>query len=313
MTTTSPPRHPGRTVLTFRTPEDVLAAVPVLLGFEPSDSVVMLTFGGRETFHARVDLPPPRRSTRRSTCCSSPPCAHGVAQVLFVVYSDARATAPASLRRLAEAFAEAGIRVVDLAARRRTAVVPGHAAGCPVRRRRPPVPGAGGPRRAGRDRLPRRARGPAAPAAGSAPGGGGHRLGAAPTTRPRWRHASGVPWRRAGSTTPTWPGCCQGIRDLAVRDAAWASMSRRRRGRARDALDRRGAALARPARRRPGRGPRARRLARRPRRAGLVRGRPVRRGRPRQLARPAGRRAPDREPCRPPRGTVLVGRSAKQG
>ena len=45
--------------MTFRTTEDVLAAVPVLLGFEPSESVVMLTFGGRETFHARVDLPPP--------------------------------------------------------------------------------------------------------------------------------------------------------------------------------------------------------------------------------------------------------------
>ena len=53
MTTTpsTPPSvPPARPVLTFRTPEDVLAAVPVLLGFEPSDSVVMLTFGGRETF-----------------------------------------------------------------------------------------------------------------------------------------------------------------------------------------------------------------------------------------------------------------------
>jgi len=32
--------------LTASTPEDVLAAVPVVLGFEPRDSVAMLTFGG---------------------------------------------------------------------------------------------------------------------------------------------------------------------------------------------------------------------------------------------------------------------------
>ena len=50
---------PRATKLTTRTPEDVLAAVPVVLGFEPLESVVMLTFGGVETFHARVDLPPP--------------------------------------------------------------------------------------------------------------------------------------------------------------------------------------------------------------------------------------------------------------
>ncbi len=45
--------------LTFkaRSPEDILAVVPVVLGFEPEESVVMLTFGGRHSFHARADLP----------------------------------------------------------------------------------------------------------------------------------------------------------------------------------------------------------------------------------------------------------------
>ena len=43
--------------LTARTPEDVIAAVPLVLGFVPEESVVMLTFGGRHTFHARLDLP----------------------------------------------------------------------------------------------------------------------------------------------------------------------------------------------------------------------------------------------------------------
>ncbi len=54
--------------LTARTPEDLLAAVPIILGFHPEDSVVMLTFGAAggppgagDAFHARVDLPEPGR------------------------------------------------------------------------------------------------------------------------------------------------------------------------------------------------------------------------------------------------------------
>ncbi len=37
--------------------------VPVVLGFVPTDSIVMLTFGADRAFHARVDLPPPGEST----------------------------------------------------------------------------------------------------------------------------------------------------------------------------------------------------------------------------------------------------------
>ena len=51
------------TTLTARSPEDLLAVVPVVLGFEPADSIVMLTLDARQTFHARVDLP--ARSPRR--------------------------------------------------------------------------------------------------------------------------------------------------------------------------------------------------------------------------------------------------------
>jgi hypothetical protein len=45
-------------ILTARTPADLLAAVPCVLGFHPEDSLVMMTFSavGR-SFHARVDLP----------------------------------------------------------------------------------------------------------------------------------------------------------------------------------------------------------------------------------------------------------------
>lgn len=101
---------PARPVLTFRTPDDVLAAVPVLLGFEPSESVVMLTFGGRETFHARVDLPPPLGVDEAIHLLLEPALAHDVAQVLFVVYSDRPRFGRRVLVRLEEAFAEAGIR-----------------------------------------------------------------------------------------------------------------------------------------------------------------------------------------------------------
>jgi hypothetical protein len=52
----SPSTTPS-TTLTARTPEDVLAVVPVVLGFEPTESLVMLTFGSDPPFHARVDLP----------------------------------------------------------------------------------------------------------------------------------------------------------------------------------------------------------------------------------------------------------------
>lgn len=56
------------TTFTARTPVDLLALVPVVIGFHPEDSVVLLTFGseqprdgtaaaGRDSFQARVDLP----------------------------------------------------------------------------------------------------------------------------------------------------------------------------------------------------------------------------------------------------------------
>ena len=41
-----------------RTPEDLIALVPYVLGFHPAESVVLLTFGAPDgSFHARVDLP----------------------------------------------------------------------------------------------------------------------------------------------------------------------------------------------------------------------------------------------------------------
>jgi hypothetical protein len=108
----SPTNSP--TTLTARTPEDVLAAVPVVLGFEPRDSVVMLTFGGVETFHARVDLPPPRDADEAVALLLDPAVRHRVSRVVLVVYGDDGPAATTVVRRLRRAFAGAGIDVVEV-------------------------------------------------------------------------------------------------------------------------------------------------------------------------------------------------------
>jgi hypothetical protein len=112
MTSPSSPA-PRATRLTARTPEDVLAAVPVVLGFEPHESVAMLTFGGKETFHARVDLPPPEEAHEAVRQLLDPALLHGVTRVLFVVYADDGPAARTMLGRLRRAFGRAGIEVVE--------------------------------------------------------------------------------------------------------------------------------------------------------------------------------------------------------
>lgn len=102
------------TTLKARSPEDVLAAVPVVLGFEPRDSVVMLTFGGVETFHARVDLPPPSEVDEAVEQLLDPARRHQVSRVLFVVYADDGPAARTVVRRLRRAFPRCGIDVVEV-------------------------------------------------------------------------------------------------------------------------------------------------------------------------------------------------------
>ncbi len=102
------------TTLTARSPEDILAAVPVVLGFEPCDSVVMLTFGGVETFHARVDLPPPREVGEMVRLLLDPALKHRVTQVVLVVYADDGKTVRVVVSRLRRAFAAAGIDIVEV-------------------------------------------------------------------------------------------------------------------------------------------------------------------------------------------------------
>jgi hypothetical protein len=105
------------TTLTARGPEDLLAAVPVVLGFHPDDSLVMLTFGAARTFHARLDLPPPEDPVAMAEAVEAllgPSRRHRVDHVAFVVYSADGALAAGLAAALVPAFVADGIGVVDV-------------------------------------------------------------------------------------------------------------------------------------------------------------------------------------------------------
>lgn len=106
---------PSPTPLVARTPEDILAFVPIALGFAPETSVAMLTFGDRPSFHARVDLPEdPDDVDDLVDALLRPSLRHHVRQVIFVVYDDDTTVADESAWSLLEAFTERGIEVIDV-------------------------------------------------------------------------------------------------------------------------------------------------------------------------------------------------------
>ena len=106
------------TTLTARRPEDLLAAVPVVLGFRPHDSLVMLTFDASRTFHARVDLPPSAEAEAALPelvdALVSPCLTHRVGRVAFVSYSDDAVLSARVAAALRAGFGRAGIGVIDV-------------------------------------------------------------------------------------------------------------------------------------------------------------------------------------------------------
>lgn len=112
--TTTTPHLPVPTTLTARCPEDVLALVPVVLGFAPSDSVVMLTFGPDQAFHARVDRPAHAGDIPEVVrVLLAPARRHGVQRVVLVIYGDDEGVTPLT-RALRQEFTAAGIEIIDL-------------------------------------------------------------------------------------------------------------------------------------------------------------------------------------------------------
>ncbi len=241
----------------------------------------MLTFGGVETFHARVDLPPPTEADEAVELLLEPALQHRVTRVVFVVYADdgpaARAVAAPAASRLRRGRHRRGRG----APRPRRALVRARPArgargrGA-LRRRRPPVPRPGGGRRDRRARLARRARGGAAPSPDGGRRGGARRApGGCPS--PPGEIADLVDVRlEAGRFTPVeLARVLLGLLDAEGRDAAWAAMSRDVAARHvrlwTDAVQRAPDDLVAAPAAVLGAG----RVAGRPRRAGLVRRRPV--------------------------------------
>ncbi|WP_167880483.1 DUF4192 domain-containing protein [Nocardioides guangzhouensis] len=119
---------PARTLLA-RSPGDLLAAVPVVLGFRATDSVVMLTFPRTpprrrrragpsrqpEAFHARIDLPAsPADLPEVADALLDPVLRHRIDRVALVVYTPDAALAAQAAGVLATRFTEAGVDLVDL-------------------------------------------------------------------------------------------------------------------------------------------------------------------------------------------------------
>lgn len=95
-------------------PEDLIAFVPVALGFEPRDSVVLLTFGGGRPFHARLDLPPPNGVDRCVAQLLRPARRHRVDRAALLIYTDDHRRARRVGRAARQAFQTARITLIDV-------------------------------------------------------------------------------------------------------------------------------------------------------------------------------------------------------
>jgi Domain of unknown function (DUF4192) len=102
------------TSLVARNPEDLLAMVPIVIGFAPSDSVVMLTFEAKHCFHARVDLPARAGEVDDLVQALLEPAARNrVRRVVFVFYADDHVRVTRAWRGLRGGCTDAGIEVVE--------------------------------------------------------------------------------------------------------------------------------------------------------------------------------------------------------
>lgn len=100
---------------TARGPLDLIALAPYVLGFHPEDSVVLMTFGAGEPFHARVDLPGNVEDQEVvARMLRDVVVEHEVPHVAVLVYSEDVQAAAAMAELLITGFLGDGVDVIDV-------------------------------------------------------------------------------------------------------------------------------------------------------------------------------------------------------
>lgn len=100
--------------LTVTCPEDLLALAPLVLGFAPADSVVLLSFAGDRPFHARVDLPRERGDIDEVVAALAGPVRrHRVSLVAVLVFGGDATLAQVTVAALVAALERGGTRVLE--------------------------------------------------------------------------------------------------------------------------------------------------------------------------------------------------------
>jgi len=101
--------------ITVRSPLDLLAMVPYVMGFHPEDSIVVVTVGDAvDGFHARLDLPndPDDLPVVVETITDAVE-RNGVRRVAIVVYGDDEYVAEMVSRAVTDALGEGGVTVAE--------------------------------------------------------------------------------------------------------------------------------------------------------------------------------------------------------
>jgi hypothetical protein len=106
--------------MTLRSAEDVIAAIRVVLGFEPEESAVLLTIGGRYPLQARVDLPArcsggelEEELDQLAAQLLQAVRRNGARRVLLVAYTERERFGRRCLRGLVHRVMRAGTHVAD--------------------------------------------------------------------------------------------------------------------------------------------------------------------------------------------------------
>ncbi|MEI2712870.1 MAG: DUF4192 domain-containing protein [Nocardioides sp.] len=104
--------------LTVRTPEDVLALIPMTLGFAPQESLILLSLRGPDSFHARITLPdlsvpnsgPP---TEFVQALVGPVLQHGLIEVILVAITSRPGAGESCVLAVGRALESHGVLVRD--------------------------------------------------------------------------------------------------------------------------------------------------------------------------------------------------------